>query len=145
MNAKLGDVQFVEKSLANGLPSGNKLPWSGAHDIEGGFNVFNTVTRNDGTELARHVYPTIDATTTLTEEGYHVTYGSSWMMIVNFTEQGPVARGLTTYSQSNSSVSEHFDDQTRLYSAQPQLRPILFNEEDITANIVEQISLTSRE
>ena len=145
MNAKLGDVQFVEKSLANGLPSGNRLPWGGAHDIEGGFNVFNTVTRNDGTELARHVYPTIDATTTLTEEGYHVTYGSSWMMIVNFTEQGPVARGLTTYSQSNSVSSEHFNDQTRLYSAQPQLRPILFKEEDIMANIVDQVSLSSRE
>ena len=52
-----------------------------------------------------------------------------------------VLRNLTV----NSSVSEHFDDQTRLYSTQPQLRPILFKEEDITANIVEQISLTSRE
>jgi acyl-homoserine-lactone acylase len=50
-------VQFVELSLADGSVSGIKIPWAGSHNIEGGFNVFNTRTGNGGSLLSRHVYP----------------------------------------------------------------------------------------
>ena len=146
LNATLGEVQFVEKSTANGMPSGEKLPWGGAHNVEGGFNVFDVRTGNNGTEIPRHVYPTIDSTTRLSAEagGYHISYGSSWMMVVGFTPEGPVARGLLSYSQSNSPDSENSDDQSKLYSQQPQLRPLHFTEVDIAANLVERIQLISQ-
>lgn len=145
LDATLGMVQFVEKSTAAGLASGERLPWGGSHNVEGGFNVFDTRTSNDGTELARHTYPSLDSTTRLSAEakGYHITYGSSWMFIANFTEDGPVARGLLSYSQSHNPESEQSDDQSTLYSSQPQLRPLHFTEADIAANLIKQLNVTN--
>jgi acyl-homoserine-lactone acylase len=145
LDATLGEVQFVEKSTADGMPSGEKLAWGGAHNVEGGFNVFDVRTGNNGTELPRHTYPTVDNTTRLSAEagGYHITYGSSWQMVVGFTEDGPSARGLLSYSQSNSPDSDNADDQSRFYSMQPSLRPLHFSEEDIAANLVEEVSITN--
>jgi acyl-homoserine-lactone acylase len=147
LDATLGEVQFVEKSTATGMPSGEKLPWGGSHNVEGGFNVFDVRTGNDGTELPVHRYPTVDNTTRLSAAGggYHITYGSSWMMVVNFTSDGPVARGLLSYSQSNSPESDNADDQSRFYSMQPSLRPIYFTEEEIAANLVQETSITNGE
>jgi len=145
LDAALGEVQFVEKSTAAGLPSGERLPWGGANNVEGGFNVFSTSTSNNGTELPRHTYLAMDNTSILSADakGYHITSGSSWIFIANFTEDGPVARGLLTYSQSHNPESEQSDDQTKLYSLQPQLRPLHFTDADITANLVKEINITN--
>ncbi|MFC4699153.1 acylase [Glaciecola siphonariae] len=144
-DASLGEVQFVEKSTVNGMPSGERFAWGGAHNAEGGFNVFDVRTGNNGTELPRHTYPVIDSSTRLSAQakGYHITYGSSWMMVVNFTEDGPVGRGLLSYSQSNVVGAESFDDQTQLYSSQPTLRPLRFTEAEIAEALVEEISISS--
>ncbi|MFQ3250726.1 MAG: acyl-homoserine-lactone acylase [Glaciecola sp.] len=145
LDASLGEVQFVEKSTANGQASGERFPWGGAHNVEGGFNVFNSSTGNNGTEIPRHTYPMMDNTSILSAEakGYHIAYGSSWMFIANFTENGPVARGLLSYSQSHNPESEQFDDQTGLYSTQPQLRPLRFTEADIAANLVKEMNISN--
>lgn len=145
LDAALGTVQFVEKSTATGAPSGERFPWGGAHNVEGGFNVFDVSRGNDGTEIARHTYPTIDSTTRLSTEagGYHFTSGSSWIMVVNFTENGPVGRGLLTYSQSTDPESDSFNDQTALYSEQPTLRPLPFTDSEIEAATVEQLVITN--
>jgi acyl-homoserine-lactone acylase len=133
--APLGDVQFVERSLPNGVASGNRLPWGGANNIEGGFNVFRSQGPEDGTLLPRHRYPSLRGTQ-LSEEGYHITSGSSWMFVMEFTEDGPVGRGLLTYSQSSDIRSPHYIDQTELYSDMPQLAPIWFQRADIEANTI---------
>ena len=145
LDATLGSVQFVERSLADGSATGVKIPWAGAHNIEGGFNVFNTRTGNDGSLLPRHVYPAQNSDSILSAEakGYHINYGSSWMTVVNFTEEGPVARGLLSYSQSAEYGSDHNLDQTMLYSQQPQLRPLRFTEEDIEANKIAEMTISS--
>jgi acyl-homoserine-lactone acylase len=145
LDATLGEVQFVEKGTAEGLPSGERFPWGGAHNVEGGFNVFDARTSNNGTELPDHTYPIMDNTSILSADakGYHITYGSSWMFIANFTEDGPVARGLLSYSQSHNPESEQSDDQTKLYSSQPQLRPLRFTEEDIAANLVKEMNVSN--
>ncbi len=145
LDATLGTVQFVERSLPNGSATGVKIPWAGAHNIEGGFNVFSPLTMNDGTGIPRHTYTAQNADSELSAEagGYHINSGSSWMMVVNFTEQGPVAKGLLSYSQSSEYGSEHNLDQTLLYSQQPQLRPLRFTEADIEANKVSEITITS--
>jgi len=76
--------------------------------------------------------------------GYHINYGTSWAMVISFTEEGPQGRGILTYSQSRQFDSEHFLDQTRLYSDQPTLRDIYFTDEDIEANTIEKITLSSQ-
>lgn len=143
--ATLGSVQFVERSLADGSASGIKIPWAGSHNIEGGFNVFDTRTGNDGSLLPRHVYPAQNSDSILSAEGggYHINYGSSWMTVVNFTDDGPVARGLLSYSQSHEYGSDHSIDQTLLYSQQPQLRPLRFTQADIEANKVSEMTISS--
>jgi len=145
LDAEFGQVQFVERSMPDGSASGVKYPWAGTHNIEGGFNVFTSRTGNDGTLLPRHVYApqNSDSILSSTGKGYHIGYGSSWMSIVNFTDQGPVARGLLTYSQSHAYGSESNLDQTLLYSSQPQLRPLRYTEEDIEANKTAEMILTS--
>ncbi|MBB6542023.1 acyl-homoserine-lactone acylase [Thalassotalea piscium] len=146
LDARLDEVQFVERSKADGSASGEKIAWAGAHNIEGGFNVFTSRTGNDGTLLPRHVYPAQDGTSILSAaaQGYHIGYGSSWMSVVNFTDDGPVAKGLLSYSQSHAYGSEHNTDQSELYSAQPQLRPLLFKEADIEANKIAEMTISSQ-
>lgn len=141
--ATLGEVQFVEKSLADGSPSGMKLPWGGSSNVEGGFNVFRSNMGNDGTLLPRHTYPQLPGSDlSAVGGGYHITYGSSWMFAMEFTDAGPVADGLLTYSQSSNTESDHFNDQTLLYSSEPQLRQLYFTNADIDANTVTELELT---
>ncbi len=145
-DAQFGDVQFIERSLPNGTASGVRIPWGGAHNIEGGFNVFNIVTGNNGTLMPRHTYAPLNSDTIMSADaqGYHINYGSSWMMVINFTDEGPEGRGILTYSQSRNYGTEHFDDQTRLYSEQPSLRDLYFTEADITANTIGTLTLSSQ-
>ncbi len=142
VDAPMGSVQFVEKSLPDGSASGTKLPWPGTHNAEGGFNVFSTSLSGDDTLIPQHEYAAVmDAVSGaplasgLTAEGYHIRYGSSWMMAVSFTDDGPVAKGILTYSESNNILSPSFADQSVLYSTEKQLRPFLFNEADIAASV----------
>ncbi|KFZ29235.1 penicillin acylase [Pseudidiomarina atlantica] len=143
VDATLGEVQFVERSLPNGMPSGVRLPWGGANNVEGGFNVFRSNMGNDGTVLPRHTYPLLPGSDlSAAAGGYHITYGSSWMFAMEFTADGPVANGLLTYSQASDSNSDHYLDQTLLYSSQPQLRPLHFHNDDIAAAAIETLTLS---
>ena len=45
-----------------------------------------------------------------------VVHGSSWIMTVEFTDEGPRSEGVLTYSQSTNPMSPHRADQTQLYS-----------------------------
>ncbi|MCC5879559.1 MAG: penicillin acylase family protein [Idiomarina sp.] len=139
-----GEVQFVERSMPDGSPSGNRIPWGGANNIEGGFNVFARQGANDGTLLPRHMYPTLSGSQLSAEGGgYHITSGSSWMFVMAFTDQGPQGRGLLTYSQSSDVFSPHFLDQTLYYSAEPRLRPIPFTNDEIDDLLLEQMTISA--
>lgn len=141
-DATLGEVQFVEYTQPDGTPSGEKLPWEGANNVEGGFNVFRSIDE-DSSLIPRHVYPPLPGSQISAEgQGYQVSQGSSWIMLVNFTRKGPVARGLMTYSQSIDPRSPHRDDQTRLYSEAPRLRPLYFSEKDIRAHTISEVNLS---
>jgi len=149
LDATIADIQFTEKTMADGSASGTKFPWAGSKHHEGGFNVFSSA-KSDDTLFPIHQYtPVLDVETAtplrsgLTTDGYHINYGSSWMFVVNFTDNGPSARGLLSYSQSSNTDSEHIDDQNRLYSDTTALRPLLFSEADISANIISEMDVSS--
>lgn len=133
LDAPLGEVQFVQRTDAHGEP-GERLPWAGSHNLEGGFNVFRPVYGEDGSLLPRTRFTPVPGSQISTDgHGYPVDYGSSWMMLVSFGKHGPQARGLMTYSQSLDPTSPHQLDQTREYSQQPRLFPIPFHEKDVAA------------
>ena len=49
--------------------------------------------------------------------GLTPVHGSSYIQIVGFDDDGPVADAILSYSQSTNPASPHYADQTRMYSA----------------------------
>lgn len=71
--------------------------------------------------------------TGLTADGkYVINSGSSFVMALEYTAQGPRALGLLTYGQSDDPLSTHFRDQTQRFSDK-SWRPLLFTREEVTA------------
>ena len=150
LDAMLGDIQFTEKTMPDGTASGERFPWAGSKHQEGGFNVFSSAVSDDTLYPIHQYTPVSDVESSnalssgLTTDGYHLNYGSSWMFVVNFTDNGPSARGLLSYSQSSNTDSVHIDDQNRYYSETSVLRPILFSEADIGNNIISEMEISSK-
>lgn len=65
--------------------------------------------------------------------GYQETYGTSFVMIVELTAEGPRGKGLLAYGQSGDDRSPHHSDGTAAF-AEANLRPLRFSEEDILAD-----------
>lgn len=66
------------------------------------------------------------------EGGLTPVHGSSYIQIVGFDEDGPVADAILSYSQSTDPASPHYSDQTRLYSMKDWYR-LPFSDEEIEA------------
>ena len=130
----LGDMQF--------LPRGSTLhPFPGGPDLEG---VIQIATYSGGASATLLPNPSrgriVHDTTDLTEDGYIVNYGNSWVMAVDMGGESPDARAILTYSQAEYPDSPHHADQTVLYGTEQRMRAILFDEADILADpsLVEQ-------
>ena len=67
--------------------------------------------------------------------GWIIAYGTSWHFGLEFNDDGPRALGLISYSQSADADSPFFNDQMQRYS-EKNMRPILFTESDIAANLL---------
>lgn len=71
--------------------------------------------------------------TGLAEGGYQVRYGTSFLMAVDLTPDGPKGVGLLAYGQCGDPRSPHHADGTLAY-AQRATRPLLFADTDIEAD-----------
>ncbi len=145
-DATLGSVQRVHKS--GGVPPGGTpellgeaIAWHGATGFpDGGFNAIGAV----GQPVAEDtLFPRIGQSNLAGTGGlssnpgvfWRMDRGTSWHFGLEFNDEGPVAYGLISYSQSTDPASPYFNDQTQLYS-QKNYRPLLFKEADIVANLV---------
>lgn len=107
LNAKLGDVQFVKRN-------GERLPLYGGDECEG---VMNKVT------------PTITA------DGYtDIVSGGSYVQAVTFDDNGPVARGVLTYSLSIDPASPNYADQTKQVFSQGKWVKFPFSDAEINSD-----------
>ena len=70
---------------------------------------------------------------TLMKDGYLINRGTSFIMALEFTAQGPRAQAFLTYSQSGDPASPEFHDQTSLFSGK-KWRKILYTDADIKAD-----------
>ncbi|MFF9118723.1 penicillin acylase family protein [Streptomyces massasporeus] len=105
----LGRVQYTVKN-------GHRLPVPGTAGFLGATNVVEYLPQ-PGSSLE----PATPGGTPLpfgdlTDKGYPVNTGSSFMLAVSFTRSGPVAKGLLTMGQSSDPRSPHFTDQTRAFA-----------------------------
>lgn len=145
-DATLGSVQYAQPS--GGVPPGGQpvvlgpsFPWHGGNgSLDGAFNAISTVSSDvmEDTRLPRINPPTIPSTAGLSVnpgEGWIIAYGTSWHFGLEFNEDGPRALGLISYSQSADADSPFFNDQMQRYS-EKNMRPILFKESDIAANLL---------
>ncbi len=126
VGATVGDVQFTEKA-------GRRIA---VHGSTGRVGITNPVFYSSSrTTRLPHMDPgtMLNSATSLTDRGYPVNYGTSFLMVVGFEEAGPVARAIMTYSASSDPASPHFADQTEMWSRK-QLRDVRYRAADIEAD-----------
>jgi acyl-homoserine-lactone acylase len=127
LDATLGSVQRSGRA-------GTPIPIHGGDGAyEGVENVVRFARNATTLEPSPEVASLIEGSRWLTAEGYPITTGTSFLMALEFTSEGPRARAILTYGESGDRGSEHFTDQTRLYSSK-SWRPILFDQRDIRAD-----------
>lgn len=127
LDAPLGDVQFTRKGKT-------EIPIHGGNRNEG---ITNLITYSAGLHSATFERMSrgelLNSATQLSEDGYLVNYGTSFIMSVAFGDDGPQAEAFLTYSQSGEPSSEYYSDQTELFSDK-QWRACLFSREEIEAD-----------
>ncbi|MCE2596373.1 penicillin acylase family protein [Motilimonas cestriensis] len=111
LNAPLGNIQSLVKGEA-------EYPIAGGYgDVTGSFS---TVADNMSQNPAN----------ALTEKGYRINVGDSFIFLAEFTNQGVNGRSVLLYSQSNNPNSPHYFDQAPLIEG-AQYKPIRFKQTDI--------------
>ncbi len=117
LDAPLGEVQYRE------TPAG-RVGLHGGPEFEGLLNKLETETN------------------TLTDRGYPVEWGSSYIQAVTFDERGPVAEAIMVYGQSSEPGSPYAFDQLGMF-ADKQWMALPFHPEDVAAaRIGEALGLT---
>jgi acyl-homoserine-lactone acylase len=79
------------------------------------------------------VLPARASSTGLGSGGYQVTYGTSFLMAVEVTPDGPRAKGVLAYGQSEDWSSPGAAESVRAYAA-GELRPMCFTDAEIEAD-----------
>ncbi|MFJ6808468.1 penicillin acylase family protein [Streptomyces anulatus] len=126
VDVALGRVQYAAKD-------GVRLPVPGTAGFLGATNVVEYL-NPPGSSLE----PATPSGTPLpygdlTDQGHPVNTGSSFMLAVSFTRNGPVAKGLLTMGQSIDPRSPNFTDQTKEF-ARLHLNKRPFTEKEILAD-----------
>lgn len=131
LDTALGNLQLAHRF-------DRQYPVHGGNGYEGIANVQMTNTRGSNlpeTPIFSGSDNFIADSKSLSQTGYNVVHGSSFIMTLGWTDSGPEAEALLSYSQSGDPNSPHFDDQTQLY-AEKAWRPIRYTLDDITENAV---------
>lgn len=132
IDAPLGEVQWAQRGT-------ERVPVHGGCELDGVCNVLSpwgalaSASLEPGAEPLGAVAPDRAATTGIADGGYRVTYGASFVMAVELTDEGPKGVGLLAYGQSGDDRSPHHLDGTRAYSAR-EVRPLLFDDAAIAAD-----------
>src|SRR5215471_16926910 len=84
------------------------------------------------TPVARWRQP-VPGSRLLTSEGYPITGGTSFIMVLEFTERGPRSRALLVSGQTGDPTSPRFGEQTELYASK-RWRDVRFTDEEVRAD-----------
>lgn len=119
LDARLGDVQYVTRN-------GKRIPMHGGTNSDGLFNIVN-------------------APFNAAQGGYaEVSAGASWIQATEFRADGPVSKGVLSFSQSMDPTSPHFSDMTEMFSRK-QWVDLPMSESDVAAGALSTTTLTENE
>jgi acyl-homoserine-lactone acylase len=127
LDVPLGELQYFDKH-------GRRMPVHGGDGFIDGLMNMEHAARNTTTLEPFDEPKLVKGSRLLTEKGYPIAHGSSFIMVMEYTEKGPHAKAFLTYSESGDPASPHYADQTELF-AKKQWRPILFEEKQIGASV----------
>ncbi len=127
LNSAMGETQFAYRA-------NDRIAIHGGNEMEG---VANVIGQRVYDSLAfQERGQAVEGSRFLKDKGYPVTYGTSFIMTLSYTDSGPVAEAFLTYGQSGDPGSEWYTDQTKLFSSKAW-RPVLFTSQQIdSATIV---------
>ncbi|HMQ24805.1 MAG TPA: penicillin acylase family protein [Acidimicrobiales bacterium] len=127
VDATLEELQFA-------LPKPGRIPVPGGTFRDGTMNIIGVGSNSSSTEPTPQAGETASDTSSLSDEGYEIGFGSSFILTVEFGDDGPRAEAMLTYSQSGDPDSPQFSDQTEELFGQETWRPVLFTEDAIAAD-----------
>ena len=125
------DTPLGELQRDGRLVEGDPLPIPGGTNLEGAVSIVDCCS-NPRTMAPKGSPGTQVDGQYLSDTGYPITYGNSFVMTVEFTDDGPVADAVLTYGEPDDPADPGFTSQTALYSA-GELRPVRFTAADIAA------------
>lgn len=127
VDVPLGQVQRADRG-------GRKVPIHGGHGVwEGVPNFVNFRPHATTLEPGPPAGQRAPGSRLLTSEGYPITGGTSFVMVLEYTDGGPRARALLVSGQTGDPASPRFWEQTELYSAK-RWRDVRFTEDEIRAD-----------
>lgn len=132
IDAPLGDVQWAQRGEQRVSVHGG-YEGDGLLNILAPFGALNSLSLEPGPAPLDPVAPERTATSGIAAGGYRVTYGTSFLMAVELTDDGPHGVGLLAYGQSGDARSPHHVDGTEAYAAKAT-RPLLFTDAAIEAD-----------
>ena len=128
LDIALGDVQFDGRAIDE------RIAIPGGTNMEGAISIVDCCSGSNTFAPAGDPGESIDGRY-FSSVGYPVTFGNSFVMVMEFTADGPNARAILTYGQPDDPANPDFTAQTKVYSSQ-NLRPVLFTADDVAAGAV---------
>jgi acyl-homoserine-lactone acylase len=138
-DATLGDVQFA-------LRDGERIPMHGGTARDGTTNVVGWGTERSilDPELARTERETLVPGSSLArvggEAGYPINNGTSFLMALAYTDDGPQARVFLTYGETEDRSSDIYTEATEAFSAK-EWRDVAFTDAEIEADLVGTVTV----
>jgi len=127
VDVALGQVQRADRS-------GRKVPVHGGHGFwEGVPNFVHFRPQTTTLEPQPRAGRPVPGSRLLTSEGYPITGGTSFVMVLEFSDRGPRARALLVSGQTGDPTSPRFWEQTELYASK-RWRDVRFTDEEIRAD-----------
>jgi acyl-homoserine-lactone acylase len=125
LDAPLGEVQHADRN-------GTIVPIHGGNAADGVTNVVGYSGTFGSTEPFPKRPATVAPRSGLTPDGYAINNGTSFLMALSFTDDGPEAYAFLTYGNTGDRTSPLFVSQTERFS-QKDWRRILFTEDEVAA------------
>ena len=126
LDAKLGDVQQADRD-------GTLVPIHGGNAGDGTTNVVGYSGSFTSTEPVPKRGPTVAQRSGLTADGYRINNGTSFLLAVDLTADGPRAFTVLTYGNTGDRSSPWFTSQTKRFSAK-DWKPALVTDAAIAAD-----------